>query len=406
MASSPHRTWLPLDEFAQIIGISPLGFNQLSKPAILPSTIACGEVFFQNTWQHADRVGRDDIAMAIQEAEQEISKEVGFNLMPDWELDERRPYPRNYRPESYGDALNIRGMNKSVETAKGHVISGGIRAKTLIQAGANITRSDVDADTFQETATVVVATAITDTNEIHLFYPAQNGDDAWEIRPIKVAISGGNATITFKIWQVAAANQMNSLAGKVLDPDQASSFETTVDVYRVYNDPSTQLSMLWEGESCCADSSCTACQFGAQSGCFHTRDPRIGFIVPVPATWDSANNQFTDAYWSACREPDMVRLWYYSGYIDRHLPRPYAELATFWKYAVAYFAASKFDRPVCGCSNVAQFVAKWRLDAAFSSMQDGGFSTTAEQSGNRLGTTMGALYAYRQTQRPGVKVNK
>lgn len=404
MARSDIRTWLPIDEFAQIIGLSPLGFNQLHSQTLQRNTV-CGDVFFQQSWQHSDRVGRDDIAQAIQEAEQEISREVGYFLMPDWTLDERLSFPRSMLPEMYGAGVNVRYMAKSVETLKGHVISGGHRRKVLIEAGSTITRADVDTDGYAETCTTIVPVAITDVNEIHLYYPGQSGADEWEIRPIKVAISGGQATITFKSWQIVAANQMDSLEANVLDADLATSYETTVDAYYVYNDPSTQVSFLWENEpGCCG--TCDACQFGTQTGCFHLRDPRMGFMVPTPATWNTATETFDGVDWSVCREPDQLRVWYYSGYVDQRLPRPYAELAPYWKSAIAYFAASKFDRPVCGCSNVSAFIDKWRRDAAFSAEDAGSFNLTAEQGSNRLGTSAGALYAWRRINQNGVRVNK
>lgn len=405
MARSEIRTWLPLDEFSTILGVSPLSFNQLHSNTLQHNTV-CGEIFYQQSWLHADRVGRDDIAQAIQEAEQEISREVGYYLMPDWTLDERLPYPRSMLPEGYGGGLNVRAMSKSVEAPRGHVISGGYRKKVLIKAGATITRADVDTDGYAETCTTIVPVAITDANEIHLYYPGKSGDDAWEIRPIKVAISGGQATIKFKAWQIAAANQMDSLEANVLDADLAASYETTVDAYYVYNDPSTQVSFMWENEGidCCG--SCQACQFGTQTGCFHLRDPRMGFMVPTPAVWNTSTENFDSAMWAACREPDQVRVWYYSGYVDKNLPRPYAELSPYWKSAIAYFAASKFDRPVCGCSNVSQFIDKWRRDAAFASEDAGSFNLTAEQGSNRLGTSAGALYAWRRINGNGMRVNK
>lgn len=406
MARSDIRTWLSLDEFGQIIGLSPFGLNQLSHPTLQPNTV-CGDVFFQSDWQHSDRVGRDTIAQAIYEAEQEISKEVGYNLLPDWVIDERQPYPRSRVVEGFGNTLNVRCMNKSVETAKGHVISGGFRRKVLVQAGAAVALSDADSDGYQETCTVTVPVSITNTNEVHAYYPAKSGEDGWEIRPIKVAINGGQAVITFKRWQIAAANQMDSFAANVLDATLAASYETTVDVYYVYNDHSTQVAFLWENEPGCTDccGSCAACQFGSQNGCFHTRDPRLGFVVPTPATWNDTTEEFDSTLWSACREPDQVRLWYYSGFIDNNVARPYAELSPYWKAAVAYYAASKFDRPVCGCSNVSEFISRWRRDAAFAD-ETGSFNLTTEQGSNRLGTSAGALYAWRRIQQNGVRINK
>ena len=81
-------------------------------------------------------------------------------------------------------------------------------------------------------------------------------------------------------------------------------------------------------------------------------------------------------------------------------------MSNYWKFAVAVFAVSKFERAVCGCSNINQFVEKWRRDAAYESMNEGGFKVTAELMGNKLGTSMGAIYAYRQIHRNGIRIIK
>lgn len=405
MARANVRTWLSLDRFAQIIGLNPLYFNQLSYPSIFPNNV-CGDIFFQEDYQHSDRVGRETIAMSIQQAELEISQEAGYNLVPDWTVGERLAYPHPDRPGAYGNTLNPSLLNKSVELRKAHIISGGIQSKTLIEAGASVTRQDDDTDGYAETCVVTVNVSITDAQEIRAYYPAKRGSDAWEIRPITVEISGGVANIQFKAWQIAAANKMEALNAEPLDATKAASYETTIDVYRVYNDPQTQSQFLWEGcgnGNCCG--SCTACSFGAQNGCFHLRDQRLGLAVPTPGTWNASTEFFDYAEWSACREPDQVRMWYYSGYRDLNLPRYNVDLAPYWEYAVAYYACSKFERPICGCSNVNQFVEKWRTDIAFSS-DAGSFVSTPEMLGNRLGTSVGAIYAWKRIQQNGMKVIK
>lgn len=406
MARADTVTWLPLDEWTQIIGINPLAFNSLDSN-LFPNTV-CGDLFYQFDWQHSDRIGRDTIARAIREAELEMAAEAGFNLMPDWITEERLTYPQPAMPGAYNMyGTNPRGMLNSLEVRKGYVISGGVRAKSVIQSGAAIVRSDADTDTYAETCTVTVATTVTDINEIRAYYSSKSGADSWEIRPITVVLSGGNAIITFKAWQITAANQMDRLDAEPLDADAAGSYETTVDIYRVYNDPSTQLQFMWENdgwwETC---GTCAACQLSTQAGCFHLREHRLGMIVPAPASWDADEEEFTAQEWSACRGPDQVRVWYFSGWQGQGLTRPKATLDPYWKNAIAYFAASKFDRSVCGCSNVQQFIDKWRRDAAFSSQEEGGFTVTPEMIANKLGTSMGALYAYKQIHRNGVRVIK
>ncbi len=400
-------TWLSLDEWAQIMGINPLHFNSLEHPSFNNNT--CGEVFFRYSWQHSDRVGLDDIAMAIKQAEEDISREAGFNLMPDWTVAERLMYPRPTVPEAFGfSGVNPRGLFKSVELPRGYIISGGVRAKTIIGRGGDaIVRSDQDSDGFQETCTVTTATTVTDVNEIHVYYPAKSGADDWEIRPITVALSGGNAVITFKVWQVTAANKRDVLDPTPLDATDATNFETTVDVYRVYNDPSTQLQFIWEGDySGWTCGTCAACQLSTQAGCFHNRDARMGFIVPAPGSWNSTDQAFDAAEWSVCRDPDQLRVWYYSGYVDQSLPRPYAELSPYWKAAVAYYAASMLERPVCGFSNTTTFIERWKINAMFNPDKNMQVNITPDLLANRLGASAGALFAYKRIQRPGMRINK
>jgi hypothetical protein len=410
MARSNVRTWLPLDRWAEIIGIHPLHFNGLTLDS-LPQDTICGMVWFQHSWQHADRVGHEDLAIAIQQAEQQIAAEVGYNLLPDWTKEERIPYALPVQPGVYNlNGLNPRGMLNSVELKRGHVISGGLKTKSVISAGESYVRTDADSDGFAETCTVTVATTITDANEIALFYPAKNGEDAWEIRPIKVSFSGGNAIITFNVWLISAANQMSVFDAEPLDADLDASFESTVDVYRVYNDPSTQVQFMWENGSplscCCGTSTCLACQFGTQAGCFHLREPRIGIAVPAPGSWDSDNDRFNAAEWGGCRGPDQARFWYYSGFEDKNLTRSKVEMASYWEYAVAFYAASLLDRSVCGCSNVQEFIDKWRMDVSMNEFEGTTVTVTPELLMNKLGTTVGAIYAWKRVQQNGVRILK
>lgn len=406
MARSSIKTWLPLERFGEIIGINPLHFNQLTSATLLQNN-TCGSPWFQYSWQHSDRVGRDDLAMAIQQAEMEIAREVGYNLIPDWTVEERLAYPQPAVPgvfNYYGS--NPRNMYKSVELPRGHVISGGVKAKTVIEANLVVNRFDTDGDGYAEWAvgqTLLHTTS--DLNEFRVYYPGHLGDDAWEIRPAKFTISGAFLVVQVKAWQLVKEDLMEQINADAVDADTATNYETTVDIYRVYNDPATQTQFIWEndGTGC---GSCTACTLSTQAGCFHLRDARLGLAVPAPASWNTTTLSFDQGEFNACREPDQVRFWYYSGYRDMNLTTPSLTMSPYWEYAVAYLAASKLDRPTCGCSNVTSFIDRWRRDAAATSAEEGGFTMTPEQASNRIGTSLGALFAWKRIQQNGVKIIK
>lgn len=405
MAVASTVTWLPLDRWAEIIGIHPFHFNQIDGGTLTPNTV-CGDVFYSYNWQHSDRVGREEIAQAIRRAELDISKQVGFNLIPDWTVDERMSYPRPAIPELYGAGVTPRYQMKSVELPRGYIVSGGVRAKSVIEAGATVVRSDEDGDTYDETVTLTVTTTVTDANQIHVYYPAKSGNDAFEIRPITVAISGGVATITLKSWQIVDANKFEAIRPAAQDATDDSIYEATLDVYRVYNDPATQMQFMWENYPDYAGcGTCAACALQTQAGCFHLRDKRMGFIVPAPGTWDADDEEFDRAYWTVCREPDQIRVWYYSGYVDNARARPYVEMSQYWEPVVAYYAASLLERPVCGCSNVNQFIEMWREDVSEANAKRT-FNVTPEILSNPFGSKMGAVNAWRSINRNGVRINK
>jgi hypothetical protein len=288
---------------------------------------------------------------------------LGYRLSPDWEVDEWRPTVRPFRRELVNfNGSDVRGYKSAIHANWGWFISGGIRASSLIEADAAIVYSDSDNDGYDETATVSVATTATDINEIHVYYPGHDGDDAWEIRPISVSISGGTATIVFRRELAVIEEKLNLFdiedAEAVGETD--ADFLTEVDVYRVYNDPQTQVSFLWEplaGVYCgsCNGSGCEACAYSTQTGCIILRgDPRQSIIGFTPASWDSDNLNFTSEAWTVNRYPDIARLYYYAGYRDKRQNYVY-RMSPDWERTVAYMAAALMDRPPCDCA-----AAVWR----------------------------------------------
>jgi hypothetical protein len=391
MARANTLTWLPLDRWAEIIGLHPFHFNQLSSATYLPSGLTCGLTWFQNAWQNSDRISREDIAMAISG---DTAERLRFDRPGIREL-----YNRNNR--------NIRGQLISLPPlSHAWIISGGVRAKTGIETAA-VTRSDADGDGYAELVTVSVGTSVDDPDEIKVYYPGESGADQWEIRPINVSIASNVATITFNSWQIIDPDLQSAFDADVINAENAASYLTTVDVYRVYNDPQTQVQFIWEedGFLCtCGTTTCQACQLNTQTGCFHIRDNRRGIVVPAPGTWDSGSGQFTSQEWSICRGPDQARVYYYSGWRDPSKDRNKSEMEVYWEYAVAYYAASLLDKDGCDCSNAMEFIHNWRTNVAHGSRERGAWSTTIGQLANRLGTTRGALYAINCIMQPGRRI--
>lgn len=409
MARANLPTWLPLDTFAAIVGVHPLHFNQLYS-ASLQEGLTCGQPWFQYAWQAAHRVSREDVANAIYSAERKIASFVGYNLIPDWTALERHQSTRPLRKEGFSTGLNIRGMTKSVRAEKGYIISGGQRAKSLIEADATVSRSDEDGDLYEEMAAVTVLnvpTDITNACEIHVYLPGRDGADEWEIRPVRVSLAGTTASIIFNSWQIVDPVLQEALNAKTIDADDDGNYLDEVDVYRVYNDPSLQVRFIWENSNglCgCGNSGCDQCTISTQYGCLVLREERIGILAYHPGTWDADSEAFQANEYSVGRDPDQMLLWYYSGWRDGRLPCTH-DMDNYWARAVAYYAASLLDRQVCDCNNVSVFIDHWREDLA-KSVERASYQVSPSLISSLFGTTRGAAYAYNCCLEPGRKIGR
>lgn len=397
------------------MGLNPLHFEGV----YVNSPTTCEQPWFQYAWQDSDRVSREDVAFAIAQAEADLERYLGFHLLPTWEVDEWQMTTRAFRTDLVNlPSRDIRGFGQVARADWGYFISGGIQSKTLLEAGSGITYSDVDDDNYDETATVTVAVpAGTSPCEIHVFYPDKSGSDFWEIRPISVSVVGAVATITFKREMAvieAHLEQMIFSADEddfqAVDGTDDDKFLEEVDVYRVWNNPQQQATMLWEpyatGCSYCTDDVCEHCAYSSQTGCLMLRSDRRNSMISFrPATWNSDDSVFEFSGLSLNRQPDLVRLYYYSGWRDMTLDCPNIQMDPFFERVVAYLAAAKLERPICECNNVRAFVEHWQMDLAHQPAE-GSFKLSSENLQCPWGTSRGAIYAWQQIRRTNLPIGK
>jgi hypothetical protein len=267
------------------------------------------------------------------------------------------------------------------------------------------------ATDIYETATITVATTVTDKKEIKVYITGKEADPDWEIRPVRsIDISGGVATIVITSWQLIdpdskawTPNTSNSFQGIRVDMGDASPFVTTVDVFREYNDrinPSAKL--YWEPR----DSDFTDLTpdyddpmlYTVQSGWSIVKNFEEGIIAPVPATYSTDRSRWERAVaYFGYREPDLVKIWYQAGERSNAYIRGYTldPLSDFWAVTIAMLATAKLEREICACNNAAALAAHWRTDTALSG-QDYSFMSNFDQLANPFGTKIGELEAWRR----------
>lgn len=412
MTTGMPRTLLPIDRWAFLLGINPLHFNQVITSA-MPQTI-CGHPWKSFAFQESGQVSRTDVAFAIQDAERMIANYVGYSLLPDWTADERMPTVQPARPGLLNlTGRNITGFRNTVQLSQGQFISGGIEAKDLIDAAAAIVYTDADGDGYPETATVTVnipasgAAHTTEPCDLAVYYPGEDADDAWEVRPLRsVSIAGGVATIVMWRQQLVLPELLEALVPEAVDGDDAANFLTTVDVYRHWNDPQQQVQFLWSplpwgSDACgsCGDSDCVSCTAYSQYGCLLGNNYRLGLVHFEPGTWDADAAGFVNGGYAVGRQPDRLRLWYYSGFQDNKQACPTLQMSPVWERAVAYLALALLNRTLCGCNNLDALAQHYQEDLALvesTAAQARSYNLgNGNVTTNPFGSLRGAVYAWR-----------
>lgn len=399
----PTRTLLSLSRYARIMGINPVTFQGATAGAIFPIRNACADLWWQFGWQNTDHVSRDDLAMAIYSAEVDMADFLGYWPAPVWTAAEEHPYPQGYRKAGlYSYSIGL----KSVPLHRGKLLEFGSRAVSLVGtatvAGMTLVYSDEDADGFDETATITLPTTLTDACEMGAFFVGYGGDETAEIRSARVVtIAGGTLTMVFDSWllidpelQQQYPNSYDPVAIDLTDP---ASFVTSVEVYRIYTDTTTQGKFYWEPgiyDTC----SGTGCGLAEQAACAYVRDEDTGLVVLQPGT-------YTNGVWGAtafndCRDPDKVKIWYKSGaesqrYRAGHVCDP---LGDDWAQLIAWIATARLERLACSCGNLTALFTKLQEDLAQSG-QAGSYFLPEDIANNPFGTHRGEIEAYKRLMR-------
>ncbi|MHC4316739.1 MAG: hypothetical protein ACYSW3_30220, partial [Planctomycetota bacterium] len=200
---TPRRTSaISLARYAEIIGYADCAFFGVAHPG--NDNFACREIW--------TKFQRDEMQRALSEAQDEMEEVIGYP----WFTSEVHKY--GYK----------------ILTRKTNVIEIGIETTDLLDGGGSAVALGTDP------ATVTFASTLTSTDGIKVYYP----DTDEEISPSDMEITGGNLVISIPKCRLVEYSQRDN-PGSGLDYTDASIYQTTVDVKRHYNDPSSQISAVW-----------------------------------------------------------------------------------------------------------------------------------------------------------------
>ena len=285
MAIVPTLTGLPTTEFnavtlpryAQIVRIDECLVYGVTNAPNQDTGNNCRGPWLEHT--------REWLIRYLAMAQEMIEEQVDYPLSKRWFTEEIQPFNRK--------------RNNPMQLREGYVIEAGIKATSDISLGEAI-------DQTSDPAVIgPVATTVTDINEIFIYHPGTGQ----EMIPSSVTISGGNVTIEIpRCRTVTIANEDNPATG--LNYNDLTNFETTVDIKRVYNDPSINAEIVFPHQ-CTDNCGLNGCSETTQTGCIYIRNPRLGIIDVQPATYLNGSWSGNIANWCGC--PEFVRVNYRAG---------------------------------------------------------------------------------------------
>lgn len=396
MARASTFTGLPLDTWAEILGISPWEFNQCAYPA--RKAAQCQDTLFQFPWQN-DHLSREEVAEAIASAEDMIAHELLYWPYPRYFVDEKQPYERPHQRELFGFAGTIRGEWKTVQLDWKHFISGGVLNRTFIGqiSGASLTKLDEDGDgifeTFQAVITDPVIGALDDPYELALYFSAnvRHGealDETWRIRPLRISITGNTATIRGHRTLLVDPQKEFAVNTTPFDPSLDVTYVDTVECYRVFTDDSATAALPYQGVAEWKTiPGCTQnCTFKVKEICLgqhNNENGRVFASFGETCTWP-----FQD------REPDRVSVNYVAGaaLIQGQIPSEFAKMIT-------YLSVSLLANEKCGCDRSSRILAKWRRPIARFEDNNGEGATAFKSNNTTFPMTEGGQYAWKRCNR-------
>lgn len=306
-------------------------------------------------WSEFERL---DIARALAQAQQMLEDFIRWPLCPTWitgqltdsvdgRLVDEQPF-----------------CNNPIITRWAYVIQAGVKATTTLASGEAVDYTDPDIAVVGP-----FAATIANVNEVHVYYP----DSEREITPSKVTYSGSNLTIEIPRCRLLKPELFGLTGGNSVEIDKSdtTNFIATVDVKRIYNDPSVNAELV-ESHTCGA-TCINGCTVDTDSACMTVSDGVTGIVRVQPATYSDGWRR-TSRHCGSCY--DYIRLNYQAG---KRTLTPNTE------DAIIRLAHSLMPAEPCGCDVTKRLWARDRVVPE---------TLTRERLNAPFGFSDGAYFAY------------
>jgi len=292
---SEFENCLSIAEYARLVGLNPWTLAQFGCMYTNPAGQAvsfgdccsegCDAPYFEYMWNR-EKLARDEISRAIQQAELMISTQLGYWVCPKQFTEEW-----NFNPQTYDNACGNGLYNHCGEPYPhnlpwAHLQQTGTQVLTLIDTvGVNraSTRPPVELlDTF--TSDPFPIPDDTTVDQICAFFTEADrlGEPLlqWQIRPFNVTIdsSGGTGNWTAIISGGAYLLVVPALylaqQPEALCADEDDNYVIEIDIYLKTVDRTAQGDLIW----------CDCCEESTQPACFTIYNRESGIIGANGAT--------------------------------------------------------------------------------------------------------------------------
>lgn len=405
---------MPLEEWRYAMAFNPWHFWQLANEHV-PITSTCNSIVRQYAWQNAQAGGRNEIREAIISAEERLRLFLGYSVAPHYRV-ETHAWPK-YRDDRFSQSGYAAADErwKTIQLDEGYIQAVGVETLEEIKANAVIAFSDVDGDGLMDQFMVTAPTLVTDPEEIAVYFsaterPAGVGvSSSYRLEPVRVAISGGNVTITGNAWLCAKPVQYQGASTDPLDPNAAGTYATTLDIYHRFTSAAgnsfdtSQAVLIWETRPwpywAIFPIDPTGTQTDPAGMAFALarcgiRDAVNGIVTVGETTYDPVAGTWNLTDWEGCRPPDRVLIRYQAG-----SPLEYGRMNATFRPVVARMAAAELARPICACDNANRELYQWQYDLSRTGgSNDEQYATSSSILNNPFGMRRGHVYAYRSVE--------
>lgn len=407
-------TTLSLERFAQIIGVNPVHFAGGAGSEVWPTSVHCGQVWPQYTWQVPDNiVSREELAIAIRSAEDDIARVLGYPPGLTWAGPETISLISFWNPGvAFRNWLTTGdGTARLIKLQHGEIRAGGQETPVTTYGPLRpVTYLDVDGDTYAEVARFANPetdpTVKPDLRNWRFFLPDQDAlaaeiGDPVEIRGARIRTIAGLHYVEFDAWQLFRKQLLTAtpiLSGfSPVAIDQPGSYVTGLYAVKDEGNDLPAARVRWTQGHICGQSACPACASTTADGCLAIADSHLGLVYPVLGS--CVDGVWTQNEVCACGNPSEMTVWYRAGLTSKVYEAGNTQdpLDPYWAQTIAFLAAARLEKPVCGCTNVQTVMTELRRDLALADGNDNIPNTDFELLGNPFGTRVGEVKAWRRT---------